>query len=123
MLLGALQHPRHVHSLPKDVKGVGTLGLNTDRQSRRLRAAAFAGPGTRTYVSPSMRCPRRPNSPMRHPASPRGLLAAMKDKILASADLSVTYTRYTEADTEQGPGEDRRRRLGAMVNARRRDGR
>jgi phosphatidylethanolamine-binding protein (PEBP) family uncharacterized protein len=86
--------PAGTRSLPKNVKGVGTLGNNSVNRRREYAPPHSKGPGAKTYIytvyalsaSPQINVP---------PAEVNRevLLAAITDKILASAELSVVYTR------------------------------
>ena len=88
--------PADVQSLPKDVKGIGTLGLSSRGNHMGYTPPHSAGLGTRTYVFTiyALSAPPQFTVPPSE-VSREALLDAMKDITLASADLSVTYTRYT----------------------------
>jgi formylglycine-generating enzyme required for sulfatase activity/phosphatidylethanolamine-binding protein (PEBP) family uncharacterized protein len=106
--------PAETHSLPKNVKGVGTLGNNSVNRRLEYAPPHSKGPGPKTYtytvyalsVSPQITVP---------PAevNRETLLAAMKGTILASAELSVVYTRSGE-----GRGPEERPNGGARPEAR-----
>ena len=101
--------PADVQSLPKDAKGIGTLGVNSRGHRAGYAAPHSAGPGARTYVFTVYALSSAP--PLSVASSDVGheeLLAAIKDKILASADLSVSYTRYTLSGASEGQGQDQR---------------
>lgn len=100
--------PADVKSLPKNVKGVGTLGNNSVNERTEYAPPHSKGPGAKTYVytvyalsaPPALTVPpERVNRDV--------LLAAMKDRTLATADLSVTYTRDTLSDAGRGPDANR----------------
>ena len=54
--------PADVQSLPKDVKGIGTLGLSSRGNHMGYTPPHSAGPGSRPTSSPYMRCPHRHDS-------------------------------------------------------------
>jgi Raf kinase inhibitor-like YbhB/YbcL family protein len=86
--------PADVQSLPKDVKGIGTLGLSSRGNHIGYTPPHSAGPGTKTYVFTlyALSAPPQFTVPPSE-VSREALIDAMKDITLASADLSVTYTR------------------------------
>ena len=91
--------PASLQSLPKAAKGIGTLGISSRSQHAGYTPPHSAGPGTRVYVYTLYALSAPP--PLAVAAGAAGhdaLLAAIKDKILATADLSVHYTRYTVDD-------------------------
>ena len=90
--------PATVHSLPKDVKGVGTFGMNTIQDRAAYAPPHSKGPGAKTYVMTIYALSEAPSGAN---LTREALLAAMKGKILASADLSVNYTR-TAAEIAAG---------------------
>ena len=88
--------PPNVQSLPKDVKNVGKPGISSRARGPLYAPPHSAGPGTRTYVFTLYALSAPPQlAAATEGVSHAALIAAMQDKILASADLSVTYTRYT----------------------------
>ena len=102
-----------VHSLPKNVKGVGTLGNNSVNERTEYAPPRSKGPGAKTYIYTvyALSAPPQINvSPER--VNREVLLAAMKDKILASAELSVVYTRPGDGNNQEdrrGPGKPENR--------------
>jgi Raf kinase inhibitor-like YbhB/YbcL family protein len=86
--------PANIHSLPKNVEGIGTLGNNSINGRTEYAPPHSKGPGPKTYVytvyalseSPQITVP--PEQVNREV-----LLAAMKGHILASVELKVVYTR------------------------------
>ncbi|MCX6984708.1 MAG: YbhB/YbcL family Raf kinase inhibitor-like protein, partial [Lentisphaerae bacterium] len=98
--------PADVQSLPKNVKNVGTLGNNSVNQRTEYAPPHSKGPGPKTYIytvyalSEALQISVNPEQ-----VSREVLLAAMKDKILASVELHVVYSR-PEGSTSQG--DDRR---------------
>jgi phosphatidylethanolamine-binding protein (PEBP) family uncharacterized protein len=99
--------PPDVQGLPRDVKDIGTLGVNSRGHRAVYAAPHSAGPGVRTYVFTLYALSASPQfTVLPSEVSHEVLLAAMKDKILASADLSVSYTRYTVAASGDDRGAD-----------------
>jgi len=92
--------PANVTSLPKNVKGIGTWGNNSVNDRTEYAPPHSKGPGAKTYIltiyalsaPPQLRVP--PSQVNREV-----LLAAMKDKILGTAELSVVYTRTGDETT------------------------
>jgi len=81
-------------SLPRNVTGVGTLGNNSVNGRMEYAPPHSKGPGPKTYVYTVYAL----SSPVKLDVKPAEvnrdvLLAAMKDKILASAELRVVYSR------------------------------
>ena len=99
--------PADVHRLAKDVKGIGTLGISSRGNHAGYTPPNSAGPGAKTYILTVYALSAAPQfTVLPSQVSHEVLLAAMKDKILASADLSVTYTHFTLAAANQGAGAD-----------------
>ncbi len=97
--------PATVTRLPKNAQGVGTLGVSSRGNHAGYSAPHSKGPGARTYVFTvyALSAP----APLALPTTgvtQEALLDAVKGKLLASADLSTSYTRYTVAEGEQGQG-------------------
>lgn len=86
--------PADVTSLPKNVKGVGTLGRNSINSQIGYAPPHSKGPGAKTYVLTlyALSAPPKLDVP---PAQVTGeiLAAAIKDLTLATSNLSVVYTR------------------------------
>jgi phosphatidylethanolamine-binding protein (PEBP) family uncharacterized protein len=86
--------PANVAALPKNVRGVGTLGSNSVNRQIGYAPPHSKGPGPKTYVltlyalSDTLGINQPPAEVNREV-----LLAAMKGKVLASAELHVVYTR------------------------------
>jgi len=108
--------PADIKSLPRNVTGVGTLGNNSVNGKMEYAPPHSTGPGPKTYVLTVYAL----SSPLKLEVNPSEvsrevLLAAMKDKILASAELHVVYTRDVPGDAprssgdRQGPGARRDR--------------
>jgi Raf kinase inhibitor-like YbhB/YbcL family protein len=86
--------PADVQSLSKNVKGVGTLGNNSVNERTEYAPPHSKGPGAKTYiytVYALSAVPQLSVSPDK--VNREVLLEAMKDKILASAELRVVYSR------------------------------
>lgn len=105
--------PAGTHSLPKNVKGVGTLGNNSVNRRLEYAPPHSKGPGAKTYIYTVYALSAAPQITVPPAEVNREvLLAAMKDKILASAELSVVYSRpegATSQDQGGGPGMNRPR--------------
>ena len=102
--------PATVQSLPKNVKGVGTLGNNSVNRRREYAPPHSKGPGAKTYIYTVYALSAPPQITVSPAEVNREvLLAAMKDKILATAGLSVVYTR-------SGSGDDRNPDTGSSRN-------
>jgi formylglycine-generating enzyme required for sulfatase activity/phosphatidylethanolamine-binding protein (PEBP) family uncharacterized protein len=93
--------PANCQSLAKDVKGVGTLGNNSVNRRREYAPPHSKGPGPKTYIYTvyALSAPPEITVPPSE-VNRETLLAAMKGRILASAVLSVAYTR---SDLGEGP--------------------
>ncbi|MGE5293301.1 MAG: hypothetical protein ACM3VT_00585, partial [Solirubrobacterales bacterium] len=86
--------PADVRSLPENSKGIGTLGANSINGRTEYAPPHSRGPGEKTYIYTIYAL----SSPVQLTVTPDKvtrdvLLAAMKDHVLASAELKVTYTR------------------------------
>jgi len=100
-----------VNSLPRNVSGVGTLGNNSVNGQAGYAPPHSKGPGPKTYVytvyalSEDIQLSLPPEKVDRE-----ALLAAMKGKILASAELHVVYTRGGDgSEVKQVPPPDAQR--------------
>jgi Raf kinase inhibitor-like YbhB/YbcL family protein len=96
--------PADVHSLPKNVKGIGILGNNSIDGQVSYTPPHSKGPGPKTYIYTLYAL----SAPMQLAIQPEKvnrdvLLTAMKDHILASAELKVVYTRKGDGD---GPSDE-----------------
>ena len=105
--------PADTQRLPKNVKGVGTLGNNSVNRRLEYTPPHSKGPGPKTYIYTvyALAAPPQITVPPAE-VNREVLLAAMKSKVLASAELSVTYARpegATSQDQGGGPGKDRPR--------------
>ena len=86
--------PADVGSLPKNAKGIGTLGTNSINGQTEYAPPHSKGPGEKTYIYTIYAL----SSPVQLTVTPDKVsrdvvLAAMKDHVLGSAELKVTYTR------------------------------
>ncbi len=100
--------PASTTSLPKNARGVGKVGTSFKGQPGYAPPHS-KGPGAKTYVLTVYAL----SSPLQIAQSPREvtrdvLLAAIKDKVLASASLNVVYTRSGNApdDGQRPPRRD-----------------
>lgn len=86
--------PASVQSLPKNVAGIGRLGNNSIDGRAEYAPPHSKGPGPKTYVYTlyALSAPPQLNVPPEQ-VNRNVLLAAMKDLVLGSAELSVVYTR------------------------------
>jgi phosphatidylethanolamine-binding protein (PEBP) family uncharacterized protein len=80
--------------LPKNVQGVGTLGNNSVNRRLGYAPPHSKGPGAKTYVLTvyALSAPIQLSVPPAE-VNREVLLTAMKDLILDSAELKVTYDR------------------------------
>ncbi|MCX6969118.1 MAG: YbhB/YbcL family Raf kinase inhibitor-like protein [Verrucomicrobia bacterium] len=101
--------PADVRSLPKNVKGVGTLGNNSVNGRTAYAPPHSRGPGEKTYIYTVYALSAPPQLGV-EPAnvSREVLLAAIKDSILASAELKVVYTRQGAQGAHDGGSGDGR---------------
>ncbi len=109
--------PATTTSLPKNVRGVGKVGTGFKGRVG-YEPPHSQGPGAKTYVltvyalSVPLQITQQPREVNRDV-----LLAAMKDKVLASASLSVVYTRNSAGANEtQQPRNPQRREGGTGAN-------
>ena len=91
--------PANTTSLPKNVKDVGTMGNNSVNGRAEYAPPHSKGPGAKTYILTIYAL----SSPIKLDVKPAEVsrdvvLAAMKDKILANAELRVVYSRNVQAD-------------------------
>lgn len=103
--------PADTKSLPKNVKNVGTLGNNSVNGRTEYAPPHSKGPGAKTYIYTLYAL----SAPVTIDAKPSGisrdaLLAAMKDRTLAAAELRVVYSRPegstdSRSERREGPPE------------------
>jgi len=86
--------PPDVRTLPANVHGIGTLGNNSVNDQIGYAPPHSKGPGDKTYILTVYALSTLVEPPV-PPAevSREVLLAAMKDKVLASSELKVVYAR------------------------------
>ena len=86
--------PADIRHLPKNVKGIGTLGNNSVNRQVGYAPPHSKGPGPKTYILTvyALASPVQISLPPAE-VSRAVLLAAIKDKILDSAELKVAYDR------------------------------
>jgi Raf kinase inhibitor-like YbhB/YbcL family protein len=103
--------PADTQKLPKNVKGVGTAGNNSVNERPEYAPPRSKGPGPKAYIYTvyALAAPPEITGP---PAKVNRevLLAAMRDKILASAQLSVVYSRPEDSE-DRSPGAGPRQNL------------
>ncbi len=103
--------PAEVKGLPKNVKGIGTAGNNSVNRDPGYAPPHSKGPGAKTYILTLYALSAPPQlTAAPEQVSREVLLAAIKDKTLASAELSVNYTRSglaSDAADERRPGPER----------------
>jgi phosphatidylethanolamine-binding protein (PEBP) family uncharacterized protein len=101
-------------SVAKNAADFGKMGMSTVHNRVEYAPPHSKGPGEKKYVLTLFALSAKPDlSKAESPVTVEPLLAAMKGKILAAADLNVLYTRpagASEADEkrpprrEEGPG-------------------
>ena len=84
--------PASVTSLPKNVKGVGKLGVGFKGEVG-YEPPHSKGPGAKTYALHVYALSAEPKITGAASVNREALLAAIESKILAQADLNVVYTR------------------------------
>jgi hypothetical protein len=95
--------PGNVHSLPKNVTGIGTLGNNSVNHKTGYAPPHSKGPGPKTYILTVYAL----SAPVQISVPPSAvnrnvLLTAMKDMILDSAEFWVIYDRTAIIDRNGG---------------------
>jgi len=113
--------PPAVHSLPRNVRQVGTLGNNSVNGRTEYAPPHSKGPGPKTYIYTvyALSAPPQLDVPPAR-VSRAVLLAAMQGRILATAELKVVYTRQ---GTSQGSGAEQRAPSSSSADDRREPGR
>jgi phosphatidylethanolamine-binding protein (PEBP) family uncharacterized protein len=100
--------PADVKILPKNVRGVGTLGNNSVNGRMEYAPPHSKGPGPKTYIYTIYALTAPPKITIEPSQVSRNvLLAGMKDQILDSAELRVVYTRFPEPGQESDRESDR----------------
>lgn len=98
--------PADVKSLAKGAKGVGTCGTNCVNRDLGYAPPHSKGPGVKKYTLTLYALSAAPD--LKVPASQVNrdvLLAAIKDRTLASAELSFTYDRTDLVGKDSGAGD------------------
>jgi phosphatidylethanolamine-binding protein (PEBP) family uncharacterized protein len=91
--------PSDLHALPRNVKGVGTLGNNSINGQIGYAPPHSQGPGAKTYVYTVYALSLAPQITVPPAQVNREvLLAAMQGRILATAELRVVYTRQANGE-------------------------
>ena len=86
--------PAEVRSLAKNARGIGTLGNNSINGQCAYAPPRSKGPGNKTYVITVYALSSLLDPGLASTAVSREvLLAAMKGKILASAEVQTVYAR------------------------------
>ena len=95
--------PANIHSLPKDVQGVGTLGNNSVTHRAGYAPPHSKGPGPKTYILTvyALSAPVKISLPPAE-VNRNVLLTAIKDLLLDSAALKFTYDRTALIEREGG---------------------
>lgn len=102
--------PADTRALPKDARAPGTLGNNSVTRRAGYAPPHSQGPGAKTYLitAYALSAPLSIGLPADQ-VNRAVLLAAMKDLILDTAELSVTYTRPAGAN-DDGPAKQKDKR-------------
>lgn len=91
--------PATTTELPKNAHGVGTLGNNSVNGRTEYAPPHSKGPGPKTYIYTVYALSSTITPTVKESDVNRDvLLAAMKGKILASAEMRVIYSRNVQAD-------------------------
>lgn len=95
--------PGNIHSLPKDVQGIGTPGNNSVNHRVGYAPPHSKGPGPKTYILTvyALSAPIQISLPP-SAVSRDVLLTAMKDFVLDSAELKFTYDRTAFIERDRG---------------------
>jgi formylglycine-generating enzyme required for sulfatase activity/phosphatidylethanolamine-binding protein (PEBP) family uncharacterized protein len=96
--------PADVKSLPKNVQDIGTLGGNSVNNRAGYAPPHSKGPGAKNYIYTlyALSSDPQPKVPAAQ-VSRDFLLESIKDKILASAELRVVYSRPEGATDQAEP--------------------
>jgi phosphatidylethanolamine-binding protein (PEBP) family uncharacterized protein/Spy/CpxP family protein refolding chaperone len=95
--------PPSTQGLPKNARNVGTLGNNSVNGRTEYAPPRSKGPGAKTYVYTvyALSAPVKLDVPPAQ-VTREVLLAAMKETVLATAELRVVYTRFEAAAEGSG---------------------
>jgi phosphatidylethanolamine-binding protein (PEBP) family uncharacterized protein len=94
--------PANVLSLARNVKSVGTLGVNSTNDRAEYAPPRSKGPGFKTYIYTVYALSAEPKLSDAGPVTRDILLDAMKDCTLATAELHVVYSRPEGAISDTG---------------------
>jgi phosphatidylethanolamine-binding protein (PEBP) family uncharacterized protein len=95
--------PAGTQSLPRNVTGLGTLGNNSVNGRTEYAQPHSKGPGPKTYIYTVYALSAAPQLKLPSAQVNREvLLAAMQDRILATAELRVVYSRPAGATAVKG---------------------
>ena len=95
--------PAEIRGLPGNVRGIGTLGSNSVNGRREYAPPHSKGPGPKEYVYTVYALTAAPQPGVPPEKVTRDvLLAAMKDRTLATAELRVVYSRPAGATNPRG---------------------
>ena len=101
-------------SVAKKATGFGKMGISTVHHRVEYASPHSKGPGEKKYVLTLFALSAKPDlSKAENPITVDPLLAAIKGKILAAADLTVLYTRPTGASDSKEEKRSPRREEGA----------
>ncbi|HVM61952.1 MAG TPA: hypothetical protein VMV72_13910 [Verrucomicrobiae bacterium] len=97
--------PVSVQTLPENVTGIGTLGNNSINRRTEYAPPHSKGPGAKTYIYTvyALSAPPQLTVPPAQ-VNREVLLAAMQDRILATAELHVVYSRSVEGSPVRETG-------------------
>jgi phosphatidylethanolamine-binding protein (PEBP) family uncharacterized protein len=95
--------PAGTKNLPQNVKDIGILGNNSVNGRTEYAPPHSKGPGPKTYIYTvyALSAPVTLNDPP-SAVSREVLLAAMQDRIVATAELRVVYLRPADTTGEGG---------------------
>lgn len=85
--------PGTASGLPKNAQGIGRLGANSINGQTAYAPPHSKGPGPKTYTVTVYALSKQTGLDSPTPVSREALMGAIKDSIIASADLSFFYTR------------------------------
>lgn len=102
--------PADTRALPKDARDLGTLGNNSITRRAGYAPPHSKGPGEKTYIltAYALSAPLQMGVPADQ-VNRALLLAAMKELILDTAELKVTYTRPAGASDDAAPATRKKR--------------
>ena len=89
--------PANITSIPKNAHGVGAWGVNTVNRQPEYTPPCSKGPGAKTYTLTAYALSCEPTLALTGRVTMDTLLSSIKDKMLATATLDVTYARSGNA--------------------------